>query len=74
VEPVRQPVERLVLARVVEVEDVLRNDADLADARPGRLQLGERRDALLRFAGPCQKREANGEPVPSLRDKPDRAW
>jgi len=49
VQLVRQAVEGVVLSRVVEIEDVVGLDADLPDARPGGLELGESRNALGRL-------------------------
>src|SRR5688572_15961697 len=43
-----QAVERVVLARIGEVEDVLGNDANLADARAGGFELGERGHRIRR--------------------------
>jgi len=73
VQLVREAVESVVLARVVEVEDVLREDADLADARTRGLELGEARDALARrrllgAAGPgcpCQGRQESEQAMPN---------
>jgi hypothetical protein len=55
VQLVREPVKRPVLVRIVEVEDVLGDDADLADARSRGLELGERREALLRPGRPPRR-------------------
>jgi len=73
VQLVREAVESVVLARVVEVEDVLREDADLADARSRGLELGEgwnglARRGLLGAAGPgCprQGRQAGEQAMPN---------
>ena len=60
VQPVCKAVKRVVLARVCEVEDILRDDVDAADACAGRLQLGEARKALGRRL--ClDRRERRGE-------------
>ena len=64
-EPVGEPEQPVVLARVREVEDLLREDADLADARARVLELGEARQALRRLLRggqpgcPGQRRKAN---------------
>jgi hypothetical protein len=72
VQEVGEAEEPVVLPRIVEVEDVLGGDADLADARARRLELGERRQqrgCFCRYPGrwlrlrppgrPGQGREAN---------------
>jgi hypothetical protein len=63
VQLVGEPVKPVVLARIAQVEDVLRDDADLADARAGGLELGEGRNAASRLctslACPGQGGEAN---------------
>jgi hypothetical protein len=74
VQLVREAEQPVVLARVLEVEDVLRQDADLADAGAGRLELGQRGYAFLGFACLGERRQANGQPKPSVRGKPDRGW
>ena len=43
--------EKLVLLRIGRVEDVLGDDADLADARPGGFELGEGRRLVRRLIG-----------------------
>jgi hypothetical protein len=73
VQIVRQAVERVVLPRIVEIEDVVRMDADLADQRPSRFELGERRQLrmgfrLLRGCGGGRQRggeAAAGQPAPN---------
>jgi hypothetical protein len=63
VQLVGEAIKPVVLARIAQVEDVLGDDADLADARAGGLELGERRNAGRRLgAGPAcpgQGGEAN---------------
>jgi len=63
VQLVGEPVEPVVLARIAQVEDVLGDDADLADARAGGLELREGRDAAwglcTGLACPGQGGEAN---------------
>ena len=73
--------EPVVLLRVLEVEDVLGDDPDLADAGARGLELGERRDlpsirGILRARRPgCrQRREADEQVVPNQRDRPGLAW
>jgi hypothetical protein len=73
VQLVRQAVEGLVLPRVREVEDVLRDDADVADARAGGLELGEGGNTSLRarlfgagrLACPGQGGKANEQARPN---------
>jgi hypothetical protein len=63
VQLVGEAVEPVVLARIAQVEDVLGDDANLADARARGLELGESRKADRRLgAGPAcpgQGGEAN---------------
>jgi hypothetical protein len=51
VELVGGPIQRFVLARVVEVEDVLAEDVDPADPRAATLELGHVRYARGRDGG-----------------------
>jgi hypothetical protein len=54
VQLVGKAIEPVVLARIAQVEDVLGDDADLADARARRFELGEGRNAGGRLcAGPA---------------------
>jgi hypothetical protein len=48
VQLVCQPVEEIVLPRILQVEDVLGGDVDVADARAGGFELCEARQALGR--------------------------
>jgi hypothetical protein len=69
---VGEPEEPVVLARIAQVEDIVREDANFADTRAGGLELGEARQAL-RCAGrllcgsppgcPGQGRKANEQAV-----------
>jgi hypothetical protein len=49
VQLVGEAIEPVVLARIAQVEDVLGDDADLADAGAGGLELGEGRNAAWRL-------------------------
>jgi hypothetical protein len=67
--------EPVVLLRVVEVEDVLGGDSDLADAGAFGFELGERRNALgvgrvlrLRRRGSSQGGEADEQAMPNQRE------
>jgi hypothetical protein len=62
--------EEVVLPRIVQVEDVAGDDADFADARAGRLELGERGEGLRllrtgRAGCPGQGREPNEQAIPN---------
>ena len=83
VELVREAEEPVVLQRVGEVEDVLGDDPDLADARARRLELGERRNvrglgggSCALAAGPAAARAARqtSKAMPNQRDRPGPAW
>jgi hypothetical protein len=74
VQLVREAVEGLVLPRVGEIEDVLRDDADVADARAGGFQFGKgwnsasQRARLLRAGRPAcpgEGRKANEQAIPN---------
>jgi hypothetical protein len=63
VQRVGKAIKPVVLARIAQVEDVLGDDANLADARARGLELGEGRNAAWRLcaslACPGQGGEAN---------------
>ncbi|HEV3010518.1 MAG TPA: hypothetical protein VGX52_15935 [Burkholderiales bacterium] len=60
VQLVRQTIEGVVLPRVVEVENVLGDDADFADARARGLELGKARNRRRTFLR-ARRRARRGE-------------
>jgi hypothetical protein len=74
VQLVREAVKGPVLVRIVEVEDVLGDDVDLADPRSRGLELGKGGQASLRGgllrrllspAGPGEGGQANEQAIPN---------
>src|SRR5205814_12891 len=71
VQRVRRAVGKAVFVRVIEVEDVVRLDHDLADDGAGRLELGKRRNRLGQRAGGVQDQQgAEEDPQKQKRARP----
>ncbi len=61
VQLVRQPEQEIIFLGILQVEDVVVDDAYLADDRPCSLQFGERRERICTCGFVCRGRQAKAK-------------